>query len=66
MTIVDTQNILFCSSISAFQTSEFENILALKVVDLRVFFNLQLASAQSDIGRKSYGQNTNIAQNWKI
>ena len=66
MTIVDTQNILYCSSISAFQNSEFENILDFKVLDLRVFFNLQLESAQSDIGRKCYGQNTNIAQNWKI
>ena len=63
MTIVDTQNILYCSSISAFQTSEFENILTFKVVDLRVFFNLQLESAQSDIGRKSYGQNTKVVQN---
>ena len=50
MIIVVTQNILDCSSISAMETSEFEVILTFKVVDLRVFFNLQLESAQSDIG----------------
>ena len=61
MTIVYTQNILYCSSLSAFKNSKFENILTFKVVDLRVFFNLQLESAQSDIGRKSYGQNMNVA-----
>ena len=42
MTIVITQNTLDCSSISAMETSELEIILTFKVVDLRVFFNLQL------------------------
>ena len=49
MTIVVTQNILYFSSISAMKPSEFEIILTLKVVDLRVFFNMQPESAQSDI-----------------
>ena len=42
MTIVITQNVLYCSSISAIKPSEFEIILTFKVVDLQVFFNLQL------------------------
>ena len=63
MTIVITQNILDCSSISAMGTFEFEIILTLKVIDLWVLFNLQLESAQSDIGWKSYGQNMKLAQN---
>ena len=50
MTIVITQNILDCSSISAMETLEFEIIFTFKVVDLRVFFNFQIESAQSDIG----------------
>ena len=66
MTIVITQNILDCSSISAFQTSEFKNILTFKVVDLQVVFNLELKSAQSDFRRKRYCQNTKVAQNWKF
>ena len=50
MTIVVTQNIMYCSPISAMKTSEFEIMLTFKVVDIRAFFNLQLESTQSDIG----------------
>ena len=60
MTILVTQNLLDCSSISAIETSEFKIILTFKVVDLRVFFNLQLESAQSD------GQNMKLGQNWNL
>ena len=49
MTIVVTQNILYFSSILAMKPSKIEIILTLKVVDLCVFFNLQLESAQSYI-----------------
>ena len=50
MSIIVTQNILDCSSISAMENLGFEIILTFKVVDLRVFFNLKLESAQLDIG----------------
>ena len=50
MTIVVTQNILDYSTISAMETSELEIILTFTVVDLHVFFNPQLESAQSDLG----------------
>ena len=63
MTIVVTQTVLYCSSISAMKTSEFEIILTFKVVDLRVFFNLQLDLAHPDIRLNNYGQITKLTQN---
>ena len=50
MTIVVTQNILDCSSILAKENSKLKISLTFKVLGLQVFSNLQLESAQSDIG----------------
>ena len=47
-------------------SSEFENIVSLKVVDICVFFNPELESAQSDIWLNSYAQITTDAQNWNF
>ena len=67
MTLIITHyTLLYGSSISVMKASEFKNLFSFKVVDIWVFFNLKLVSAQFDLWIKSYAYNTTDAQNWNF